>query len=909
MQSFLDDVLDDLYSQFDTLEDCVFILPSRRAGVFLKSILARRSRRAGFAPIVLDIESFVEEIAGIESAGFLSQLFELYGAFSELDTKTTQSFYEFCKWAPTLLRDFDEIDRYLVPQQEIFSYLSAIQEVNHWYLQPERTPLMEAYISFWNQLPQLYEHFCKRLLDQGIAHQGMVYRLARQNTASYAAEVGSRFHVFIGFNALNKAESEIIQEFLAAGRAEIYWDLDKELLADPVHDAGYFMRQYFTSWPYYEKKEPKGIRNCFYRKREIQVFGASRQVSQMKFAANLLKGLTTPGDQVNSAAMVLGDESLLNPLIHSLPTQLERVNITMGFPLDQTNLSGFYKELLDMYLSRDSRGWYFKKVLEIAGSPFIQDQLNHMAISAAIHQKNWVYIPSEAIYQLDPENEALLSLLFPAGELSPAVFIKCCQGIVERLKTAFDKAEMKLEREQLYHFYTLFNQLAELSNRYNFIRDLKSLQFLFAELLRNESIDFRGEPLEGIQIMGMLESRLLDFDTVIISSVNEGILPAGKTDNSFVPFDVKKQFGLPTYKDKDAVYTYHFYRLLQRANSVYLLYNTEADVLRGGEKSRLISQLQNDIKIAPYLIEKSIQPQALTTLETKLEISKSPGLLERIAEKAASGFSPTSLAQYVRDPLEFYKKTLLRLQDPQAVEESIAANTYGTLLHLSLEELYTPLLGTVLEPAALRSQRDKISEVVNRNFRRYFEATSLKSGKNFLALRVQIRQIERFIDMEIAACSAHKIEILGLEKALKINFSHPSLPFPVFLKGTIDRLDICDGQLRIIDYKSGGVQPRDLVIADWEELVEDKQVAKAFQVLCYALMQHEQQQFDQATAGVISFRNLGAGFIRFGKKPTKNSRQTTYPLGAAEIDAFKNQLLRLLLEICNPEIPILESAD
>ncbi len=388
--------------------------------------------------------------------------------------------------------------------------------------------------------------------------------------------------------------------------------------------------------------------------------------------------------------------------------------------------------------------------------------------------------------------------------------------------------------EYLYRFHRLFNQLLNLISVHPFINDVKSLSSLYNELLSSETLDFKGEPLQGLQIMGMLESRNLDFETIILTSVNEGILPSGKSNNSFIPFDLKKYFGLPTYKEKDAVYTYHFYRLLQRAKNIYLLYNTEPDVLEGGEMSRLIRQLLSDENIKNKISQHIAAPLLTPTRHKAEVIEKDESLMALIKTHAQEGFSPSSLSNYIMDPMSFYKRNLLKIEDVMEVEETVAANTFGTIVHDSLEMLYTPFIGSTLDIESLKKTKTAVREVVAQNFAKSMMGGDIEHGKNLLAFNVLVRYVENFIDKEIKEVEKHKIMILGLEQKLRMTLDIPGIPFPVALKGKLDRIDSKDGSLRIIDYKTGKVEAKNVEIVDWSAIIEDYAHSKAFQLLCYA---------------------------------------------------------------------------
>ena len=478
--------------------------------------------------------------------------------------------------------------------------------------------------------------------------------------------------------------------------------------------------------------------------------------------------------------------------------------------------------------------------------------------------------------------------------------------LVQSIRTLEIVKENALLLEQLYKFYTLFNQLKDLCTTFSYINNLKSFKHLFKQLLSTETLDFQGNPVEGIQIMGMLESRLLDFETIIITSVNEGVLPSGKSNNSFIPFDLKIKNGLPTYKEKDAVYTYHFYRLLQRAKNIYILYNTEPDALEGGEKSRLITQLLTDENRAD-ITEYIATPQIQTITRKSDTIFKTKSLVSLIQEKAKKGFSPSSLSNYIRNPIDFYKQNLLNINDVLQVEETLAPNTFGTIVHDSLEELYTPLVGINLTVELLNGIKKNIHQIVSLNFEKTYKEGNISYGKNYISFHVILKYIQTFIDAEIAVIANHEIKIIALELSLEVPLQIKGLDFPVKLKGKLDRVEEFDGITRIIDYKTGKVERRNVEIMDWEILSQEYQYSKAFQLLCYGLMYFKTHPKENLSiqAGIISLKNFTEGTLLFAQKESARGAKN-HIIDSNVILDFEHILGQLITEICNSEIPFTE---
>ncbi len=905
MQSFIEGVVNEIWEEYSNHTNLVFVLPSKRAGTFLKKFIAKKSDKTFFSPDIYSIETFIEQIAGLKYANNTEQLFELYNTYLKTQTKDKEGFYSFSKWGQTALQDFNEIDRYLIDAENLFSNLAAIQEINHWSVDSNKTKMMDDYLAFWNNLKTLYQNFNTSLLQKGKGHQGLVYRKANEAINDYIEKTINKTHIFIGFNALNTSESNIIQTILATKKAKIYWDIDEYFLNDSNHDASLFIRQYRKQWKFFQTNPLKGISTNYLSKKNIQIVGVPKNVSQAKYVGNIVEKIDS--NDIKNTAIVLGDETLLNPLLNAIPKNISSINITMGYQLKNTPFASFFIDYLELYLNKNTQGWFHESLLSFLSQPNTKILLHNekdlsLKISETIKVRNWSHISAEKIFNITKNQSENANILFTDNTLSPHKFVEKCHHIIKQLKAKYQENNNHLALEYLYRFHTLFNQIQELIDKYTFITDLKSLRSLFKEALSSETLDFVGDPIEGLQIMGMLESRNLDFETVIITSVNEGILPSGKSNNSFIPIDLKLSHGLPIYKEKDAVYTYHFYRLIQRAKNVHIIYNTEPDVLEGGEKSRLISQLLTDENKSSDVTEKIAVPKITPTIKTLETIKKGDALLTLIKKHAEKGFSPSSLSNYIRNPLDFYKNNLLKIDTKLIVEETVAANTFGTIVHDTLEEIYTPFIGEILNEKVLKDSKRLIKNLVKKHFAKTYFDGDISRGKNLIAFNVIIRYLENFIDLEIKEAQKKEIKIIGLEQNFNSRIDIPELNFPVKLKGKLDRVDEVNGITRIVDYKTGKVENKNVTITQWEDVTHNYDMSKAFQLLCYATMYNKQSPINELQAGIISFKNLKPGTLYFNTKIGKPSKFITPEI----LSDFKQQLKALIIEICNPDIPFIE---
>lgn len=910
MTSFITQTLTELLSREIPISQYTFILPSKRAGSYLLNQLASLHESPVFSPKVLSIEDFAEDISGLKSIDDISALFEFYSVYLKHTPKgKVENWETFSSWSQTLLHDFNEIDRYLIDYKAFFGYLSDIQEIDHWSLQKEKTPLMENYLTFWRSLPEYYERLRDELEDKTYAYQGMVYRKAYEGIGEYIGRHQNP-HVFIGFNALNTAEQEIMQKMLSGGNAEVFWDIDEVFFRDLEHDASLFMRDYATRWPFYKKNPFHVVSDNFRNEKDIEMLGVPKNVGQAKYVGEILSRLDP--EELKETAVVLGDEGLLLPVLNSLPPNIKEINVTMGFPLKNAPVTFLFEHLLEMHAGYTGK-WYYKDVLTVSNHPLVQKITSGVSrhISAAIQNENLIYLSSDMISEYFPGNtRKLFEICFGNWEDKPDTAISKLQALIFSFKEGLDVQKDKLTLEFLYQHNLLFNKVGNLLQTYPHITSIKSFFSVYKDFVRTQTVDFKGKPFTGLQVMGVLESRVLDFKNVILTSVNEGVFPAGKSSNSFIPHDLKKEYQLPTYKEKDAIYTYHFYHLLQRASNVYLLYNTESDGLNAGEKSRFLLQLEMEKKAAHRIKNFNISPKVPSISRSLQSVNKSPLILKKLKQLAGKGFSPSALTTYIRNPLDFYYQYILGIREPEEVEETIAYNTLGTVVHDTLETFYKGWVGTELSVVRLQEAVRKTSSEVSAQFRKTYTKDPLSQGQNLLIFEVAKRYVINFLKLEIKEIrQGNSIKIIQVENDLKAEIPMDNLGFPVFIRGKVDRVDEKNGVMRIIDYKTGKVEQTKVEIVDWNDLTTDyDRYGKTFQILAYASMMYADQPFPGSTeAGIISFKNLQSGFLKFSKKD-RNGRGAKKDSAVDEkvMEAFKEQLKNLISEICDPETPFLE---
>jgi len=902
MHTFLSNVIDDILSKELDISTYTFILPSKRAGVFLKNEIKKKSKQALIFPNIISIEDFIGDLASINLLDNTSLLFEFYSIYiNNTPEEARDDFDTFTKWATIALQDFNEIDRHLVDSSYIFSYLKDINQLEKWSLEKgNETTIIKNYVEFFERLEKYYLELKKHLLAKQYGYQGLQYRQAVENLHAYIKNNKDKL-IFIGFNALNKAEEVIFQELLENDMVTIYWDADIYYFNN--NHASNFLKKYKNNWKYYQNNKFNWIQENFNKKKNIQVIGTPKNNTQLKYVGELLSKCNT--NDFQRTALVLADESLLPLTLNSLPKEVGAINITMGYELSNMPIAQLFNLILKLHVnankSHKKNSFYYKDVITVLNHPSIKSIACSDDVINEILKNNYIFLDAILLEKLNNSEGDLPAILFLFEDWSenPSTAIKHCHTLMNVLE---DNIENTLEKEFLFKLKTVFQQIETLNNQYGYIKNSRTLQQFYNQLLSNEKLSFKGQPLSGLQLMGMLETRVLDFDTVILTSVNEGILPAGKSENSFIPFDVKKdpKVKLPTYQEKDAIFSYHFYRLLQRAKNIYLLYNTESDQYGSGEQSRFITQLEID---RPSDLAKIIVSPKLINASTQLKnIKKTTAVLEKLQKLAQKGFSPTALTTYIYNPVDFYQQKVLGVRETDDIEETIAANTLGTIIHKTLEAFYLPFRGKFLKKEAIIAMQKETPLEVKKWFLQEYKNGDISSGKNLLIYNVAQQFILNFLKQELQLLAqGKKLKILELEYNLSTTIDIDGIDFPIHLKGEVDRVDELDGILRIVDYKTGMVSQKDVTVKDWQLITTDyKKYSKSFQVLLYAFIyaQINNLNFDkqEIESGIISFKNLKAGFLKVNRKAITQK----------DIASFIVELKGLIIEVFNTEIPFKE---
>ena len=874
MMAFLDKIADRLLNKFPvSMEGVAVVLPSKRAVVFLKHYLSKKIKQPIFLPDFYSIEEFTEKLSGLTVLDNISLQFKLYQSYLTFPSKKIDSFDDFLSWSNVLLHDFNEIDRNLVDAKSIYTNLKNVKEledwsVDNWSLAEDNLSNMQHdYISFFEGMLSWYTCFNDSLLEEKLAYQGMAYKFAAKNIST--AQMKWNKVWFVGLNALTKSEQEIIDYLKKEDVARVFWDADNFYYDNPQHEAGGFLRGQSEKW---SEIDFNGVGNYFSEKKDsFNVVACPKNITQAKVAAQVIKGFDKSDLDNSNTAIVLADEALLFPVLHNLPSEIKQLNVTMGSPLKNTALFSLLEAIFKLQIHAikyNRKAFYYKDVIAVIEHPYfskITKISDGIAFMRFITKSNIVFVTK---YNIDAyfKNSKTVNFVFQLWN-SVDDALQTFNRLIEELKLPLVAKKGSIESEILATFYNALTILKNLIAENNFEIELKTLQIIMEQLVAKESIPFKGEPLKGVQLMGILESRTLDFKNVIMLSVNEGKLPKGKSVNSFIPYDMKRYFKLPTYAESDAVFSYHFYRLLQRANNITLIYNSETDDFGSGEKSRFITQLLSEY---PGEIKELVYKGEDLEISSAASITiKNEGLEKEIEAWAEKGVSPSALNKYTNCSLSFYYHYLAKIRVEDQVEEYADSSTMGTAVHDALEKHYP--IG-VLTEKIIKEITPAILKDIEGNFIAALSEQGMQEGKNYLSLKIAQKLTKDFLKLEKqllkeATANNKQIKLVSKEEVLAHDLLVDGLNFKLI--GKADRVDFDVDILRIIDYKTGKVEETEVSFTEYDELTSNNKKAKAFQLLMYAylyLKMNPQPMGMKVVAGNFAFKNLKSGLIKVSKK-------------------------------------------
>ena len=842
-------------------EHLCIVLPNKRGALYLKQHLAKAFQKTIWLPTIISAEELVSELSGLQQADSIDLICDLYQVYVSILKEKAEPFDAFAKWGTLMLQDFNEADRYLVDTDSLYQNLKEIKEIENWSLSADSlTPTQQDYIDFMHQMGDIYQDFSKLLLQKKQAYQGLMYRKSVEGYKenSYIKQFSKI--LICGFNALNKAETIIFADLVKEKKATIIYDADKYYVENESYEAGLFLRKNFSNtW-----LDSKNHIGDYFNEipKHIDIVAVPKQMGQVQVVSHQLNEWIKQGKSLNKTAVVLADESLLFPILNQLPEEVKHVNITMEYPLRLSPIYDLMDNLISLHQSTQKAGasasFYFADIFKIFQNGLFKKyyksfnpSIHLQSIIQKIIDKNYVWINTKVLAELFEDNYKYIDALFNNWSNS-SQGITSMSHIIDVFNASEDEALQlsSIEKEYLHVFTKYFNRLQSLIQTHAYLDSLLTLKSLYKQIIGVASVPFIGEPLQGLQIMGVLETRTLDFENIMLLGVNEGVLPSGKSANSFIPNDLKRYHGMPLYGDKDAVYAYHFYRILQRASNVLITYNTEHSTLGSGEKSRFITQLQFELQkynSAHTITEQMLSGDTLpASTRNEITISKTDLNLAPIIKKLTtndeySGLSPSALITYKDCALRFFFRYGAGMKETDDVEESAEANTQGSILHESLEMLYKPFIGTVLTEDNIKLCISKTEESVNLIFQNYFSQRESQFGKNFLQRKVLYEYVNKLLrnDLKLIQTSKKTNELLSLidlERGLMatVELDIKGQKTTIYIKGSADRIDKLGNKIRIIDYKSSIKTDDKFKFTNFEDLFSDSQYNKMLQLFMYA---------------------------------------------------------------------------
>ena len=936
MESFLKLVAADLYKHTEgNLAHTAVVFPNKRAGLFFNEYLAQESDSPIWSPAYVSISELFRSLSPWEVGDPVKLVCELYKIFRR-ETQSTETLDDFYFWGEMLISDFDDADKNRVDTDKLFSNLQDLRNImdDYTFIDDEqeeairqffqnfsierRTALKERFISLWDVLGNIYKGFRESLASQNIAYEGMMYRHVIEHLD--VDKLPYEKYIFVGFNVLNKVEHTLFTQLKDAGKAVFYWDYDefymKENRQAVTHEAGEFIRRNLRDFP--SPLSGELFKNLS-KPKEVHYIASSTENAQARYLPQWIRNnLTTPEKET---AVVLCNEALLQPVLHSLPAEVKHVNITMGFPLSQTPVYSFLIALLELHthgFNFKSGRYTFQSVVTLLKHPYTR-QLTGQAelLEKELTRNNRFYpLPGEL-----GKDEFLTRLFTPlSGNLNLCIRLsETLQQVASIYQantsgTEDTDAFNQLYRESLFKAYTTINRFRTLIEEDELTVQSETFRRLLVKVLSATNIPFHGEPAIGMQVMGVLETRNLDFRHLVLLSVNEGQLPKSGGDSSFIPYNLRKAFGMTTIEHKIAVYAYYFYRLLQRAERITLIYNTSSDGLNRGEWSRFMLQflIEWPHPITRQFLEAGQSPQGTSSIT----VEKTPDVMRRmqslfdVRANPKAKFSPSALNYYLDCPLKFYYRYVAGLSAPDEVSAEIDSATFGSIFHYAAEHIYKDLTthGKVINKEALETllrNEVKLQDYVDTAFKKLFFNVPQNekpeyNGVQLINSAVIARYLKQLLqnDLRYAPFTFIASE---MEVDEPIDIQTPKGVIKSRIGGIIDRMDSKDGTLRIVDYKTGGD-------ADTPPHVESlfipdkKRSNYVFQTFLYAAIMCRKQPTMKIAPALLYIHRAAtetySPVIQMGE--SRKPKEAVEDFSKYEKE-YRERLQGLLEEIFNPE--------
>lgn len=931
MQRFLQTCASYVYDVYPALSGICMVFPNRRAGAFFKAYLQKLIERPLFGPAITTIQELPQSFSELQVADNLLLITHLYDVYKSV-TGTHETFDEFYFWGEVLLNDFNDLDNYMADARDVFSNLANVKAIeNHFdYLTPEQKTILEQFwgslknwenhhqerdfLTYWDKLFPVYDNFKKKLRRLGIGYPGMVIRDGAERLAAGSSPAPFDKYIFAGMNVLSRCEKELMNHLKKEQKADFLWDYDNYYIDNAVMGAGRFLRENIRLFP-----PPENFVlpvDNFAKPKNIKIVSVASSYGQSQIIPRFLNELADDKKiAFDNTAIVLADESLLFPVLGAIPDNIGEVNITMGYPVKNSPVVSLLSvlSLILRNIRKNENGVqivYFRMALDVLTHQLLVNLEPEKtgAIISEIKSGNRIYIEAEMLH-ISPLHQQIFTLPETVKEY-PAYFLK----VLEQLYLLFAAGDENIIiKELIYNVYTAIEKLKIVLSRDNADSAKEITPAIFFRLMNQYinqlTVPFEGEPLSGLQVMGILETRCLDFDNIIIIGLNEDAWPRTSIAPSLIPFGLRRAFGLPGIDDQEAMYSYYFYRLTQRAQKITATWNTIREGVSGGELSRYGFQLMLH---APHRVEtENIDYRFSGNAPQPIAIAQTEESLHKLLAVNASGkpLSPSAINMWMNCSLRFYFRYVLGIDEEQEVSEEIDRRHFGNIFHKAIENLYLPFVGKEIdknELEKLRKDAKKIDEVILKAFATEFfrkpeeQYREIRTeGKALLIFRAIKTYLLNLISIDIANNSLiiHALE-QGCETSIDIDINGKK--HPVKVGGKIDRIDETDGYLRVIDYKTGNIDPKDLSVPSLDELFNPavKKIKKEIiQALIYSFILRRENYPEKSVHAVIyailklADENFDMSIKIGGKK-----------MEISQVEAeFQTHLEKILTEIYSPE--------
>ncbi len=835
-QKFIPKIVDFILEKEWDLNDIVLVLPSLRAGKYLEIELASRFDKPIFSPEIITIDKWIKDASTFQVVDNLTILFELYQVHLEIETDPTdRQFDAFYQWANTLLADFEEIDKYRVDPKQLFKNLKDVKDIENWSFNNEvLTQQQLKFLAFWELLPQYYNGLHERLAKKNWAYSGMAFREVSEKIELVSPANDKRQFIFAGFNALSLSEMTILRKLHVKGRAHILQNIDQFYYEAKHHEAGYFQRKLNT---FLEKKADHFMENdMLTEEKKIQIIQCAQGIAQVNTASTLLSKMSPK--ELDDTLLLLADETLAGPMMKNLPLNIQKANITMGLQLRDTSVKLWVDLLFSVQENFErfkTKSLYHKDLFKLWQHPFYQtfvDEKTALAqreIEMRIVRKNRIFLSPNNLELKHPVLEKMMNLISMPwnGDFRKALNIMRLlnQLIFGNLQEEndFEKAILKSFEKAVMSFHnTVKDDLPEMG-----IRIFKQL---FQQHWGKHRIAYEGTPTEGLQMMGLLETRLLDFKNIICLGLNEGSMPPNNPIQTLIPMDLRLGFGMPTTRDKQGLFAHHFYRLLHKVENLTITHSTMGEELHA-EPSRYIQQIVLEWGRLAKNVKIEQRTYSLKASPVKIqldEVQKTPEIFEKLDHILASSVSASALNKYLTCPLDFYYRYILEYGEEDEVEEEMNNSTLGTIIHHVLEILYEPFAHfdsdgnpkenpKMLLPLDITRMEGEYQKMIHEEFKKHYDndEKSFLIGKNYLSYEMAISLTKQFLqkEKEMLMQVGKPLMIHTLERKLEAELTLTiwGKKKKINLKGFVDRMDGFDEKIRIVDYKSGKVKQEDLI--------------------------------------------------------------------------------------------------